>query len=296
VECPLERTLATIAPASGEVSDAGRSRIFDLNTFPLESETGEFSGCIQIAKDITEKREGEIRLIVSERLAAVGQLAAGVAHEINNPLATISGCAEGLLSRIDQAYDPRGTKEYLEIIKEEVLRCKSITDGMLSFVRQANYDIKTVCLDDVLERSIEMVRLQGRLHNVQMVRDYAPDLPPVRVRPGDLMQVFLSLFSNALDAIEDRGFIHLRTGTQDGKVFAEVRDTGPGVPAEHAEKIFDLFFTTKSTKGGTGIGLPIARKLVWAMSGQLTLESGLESGATFRVVLPAGEPNPAEGT
>ena len=142
-----------MAPASGEFSMTGEGPgCSKSRTFPLESDAGGFSGCIQIAKDITEKREGEIRLIVSERLAAVGQLAAGVAHEINNPLATISGCAEGLLSRIDSAYDPKETEEYLEIVKEEVLRCKTITDGMLSFVRQSSYEIKPVSLDEVLDR------------------------------------------------------------------------------------------------------------------------------------------------
>ncbi len=292
-DCPLEESLATMAPASGEVTDARRSRVFEVHTFPLSAGADGFSGCIQIAKDITEKRESEIRLIVSERLAAVGQLAAGVAHEINNPLATISGCAEGLLSRIDGPHDPEGTREYLEIIREEVLRCKSITDGMLSFVRQASYEIRPVQMNEAVERSIEMMRLQGRLQNVELMRDFASDLPPVRVRQGDLMQVFLAIFSNALDAVEDRGVIQVRTGMAEGQVFVEVQDSGPGIPPEYAEKIFDLFFTTKSTQGGTGIGLPIARKLVGAMSGQLTLEPGPGTGAAFRVALPGGSFGPA---
>jgi signal transduction histidine kinase len=247
-----------------------------------------------VAKDITEKREGEIRLIVSERLAAVGQLAAGVAHEINNPLATISGCAEGLLSRIDNAYNPKETKEYLKIIKEEVLRCKTITDGMLSFVRQSSYETRLVSLNEALDRVIEMVQLQGRLHNVQVERLFTPDLPCVLVRQGDLMQVFLAIFSNALDAIEERGILRVRTGVDGDRVFGEVQDTGPGISPDHLEKIFDLFFTTKAQMGGTGLGLPIARKIIQAMSGRLTLESGAGPGATFRVLLPAGGPNPEE--
>ena len=283
---PLAQSLATAAPASGEYTDAARSRNFEIFVFPLASDVEGFPGCIQIAKDITDKRESEIRLIVSERLAAVGQLAAGVAHEINNPLATISGCAEGLLSRIDKAYDPKETREYLRIVKEEVLRCKSITDGMLAFVRHTSYEVRPVSVNETLDRDIEMMRLQGRLHNVQVKREYSPDLPQIMVREGDLRQVFLALLANALDAMDERGVLTVRTGLEAGHVFAIIKDAGPGVDPEHRDRIFDLFFTTKAQKGGTGIGLPVARKLIRSMSGQINLEPGPGSGASFRVSIP----------
>jgi PAS domain S-box-containing protein len=135
-DCPHLSTMRDSAPASGEYQDSRTKKIFLISTFPFYFHDANFHGSIHVAKDITEEREKEMRLIMSERLAALGKMASGIAHEINNPLAAIAGCAEGLLGRVKNGkYDPELFENYLRIIEEEILRCKGITTGMLSFVR-----------------------------------------------------------------------------------------------------------------------------------------------------------------
>lgn len=189
-----------------------------------------------IVQDVTEKKEKEMQLIMSERLAALGQMASGVAHEINNPLATIAACAEGLLNRIKRGQMSTGLFEnYLKIIDEEVLRCKGITTSMLSFVRKAAYEKKDVDLNHILDKTLELIGFQGRLKEVEVIKQYSGKLI-VRGSEGELKQVFLVIVSNALDAMEDKGSLKFVTGTiPPGPVgkgtTAEVKiiDTGPGI-------------------------------------------------------------------
>ena len=266
-----------------------------------------------IVQDITEKKEKEMQLIMSERLAALGQMASGVAHEINNPLATISACAEGLLNRIRKGQ--MGTElfeNYLKIIDEEVLRCKRITTGMLSFVRKAPYEKKDVDLNLILDKAIELIGFQGRLKEVEVLKHYSGTLI-VKGSEGELKQVLLTIIVNALDAMGDKGSLRLVTGTtppgaafpysegfaahdavsklaegrgDEALAFVKVSDTGPGIPPELTAKIFDPFFTTKAEKGGTGLGLSIAHKIVKDHNGSIVVASERGKGTTFTVIMP----------
>lgn len=176
-------------------------------------ESGEPTRMLGIVQDVTEKKEKEMQLIMSERLAALGQMASGVAHEINNPLATIAACAEGLLNRIKRGQMSTGLFEnYLKIIDEEVLRCKGITTSMLSFVRKAAYEKKDVDLNHILDKTLELIGFQGRLKEVEVIKQYSGKLI-VRGSEGELKQVFLVIVSNALDAMEDKGSLKFVTGT-----------------------------------------------------------------------------------
>lgn len=246
-----------------------------------------------IVQDITEKKEKEMQLIMSERLAALGQMASGIAHEINNPLATIAACAEGLLNRIKKGqFGPELFENYLNIIDEEVLRCKGITTSMLSFVRKTAYEKKDVDINHMLDKALELIGFQGRLREVEVAKQYSDKLIAMGSE-GELKQVFLSIISNALDAMEDRGVLRLITGAihagaaEDGtSVYIKISDTGPGIPPELTAKIFDPFFTTKGARGGTGLGLSIAHKIIKDHKGSITVTSESGKGATFMITLP----------
>jgi signal transduction histidine kinase len=174
-------------------------------------ESGEPLRMLGTVQDITESKEKEMRLIMSERLAALGQMASGIAHEINNPLATIAACAEGLLNRMRKGQsDPDLSENYLNIINEEVIRCKGITTSMLSFVRKTDYEKKDVDIHDILDKTLELIGFQGRLKEVEVIKHYGGILM-ARGNEGELKQVFLAIMVNAVDAMEDRGSLTIGT-------------------------------------------------------------------------------------
>ena len=237
-------------------------------------------------QDITEKKETEMQLIMSERLSALGQMASGIAHEINNPLATIATCADGLISRMKRGqFEYKLFEDYLNIIGEEVMRCKGITTDMLSFVRKTTYERKDININDVLEKTLELINLQGRLRKVKVLKDYN-SVPVIRGNEGELRQVFLAIILNALDAMQDSGTLTLETGTEINRVFIKISDTGPGILSEHIHRIFNPFFTTRSGEGGTGLGLSIASKIIKDHNGTIDVSSESKKGTVFTIILP----------
>jgi two-component system cell cycle sensor histidine kinase/response regulator CckA len=247
-----------------------------------------------IVRDITDEKEKEMQLIMTERLAALGQMASGIAHEINNPLATIAACAEGLLNRAKKGQLDRGLVEnYLGIISEEVVRCKGITTSMLSFVRKADYEKKEMDINDLLDKTVELIGFQGRFKEVRVTKNYGQAIT-ARGIDGELKQVFLAVIVNALDAMEDKGSLTVDTevvtpDTDDNRrefVCVRIKDTGPGIPIDLTNRIFDPFFTTKGEKGGTGLGLSIVHKIIKDHGGSVTVSSDRGSGTTFTITLP----------
>lgn len=239
-----------------------------------------------IMQDITEKKDTEIRLIMSERLSALGQMASGIAHEINNPLATISACADGLLNRMKKGKSaPEVFENYLKIINEEVMRCKNITTSMLSLVRKTTYEKKDVAVNEVLDKTLELIGFQGRLKTVDVITNYQGK-PVIHGSEGELKQVFLSIIMNALDAMDDRGTLTIETGLEDRRAFIIIKDTGTGISSEDVNRIFDPFFTTKIERGGVGLGLSIASKIVAENYGKIDVVSEQGSGTTFSITLP----------
>jgi PAS domain S-box-containing protein len=275
-------------PFSQEYHAAGTDKILQVSSFPYFSSTGEFSGSVQILEDVTERKEKEMQLIMSERLAALGQMASGISHEILNPLATVGACAEGLLSRLDKGQtDPELLRNYLKIVEEEVQRCKQITRSMLSFVRpRGNEGNKEVDLISVLENTLEMISFQGRLKNIAISRAYENKPLTLIGDENDFRQVFLSVIVNALDAMEDRGALTLEAARKDKGVFVRISDTGPGIPTAVLHRIFDPFFTTKANKGGTGLGLSIANRILRDYGGEFVVETGEGKGSAFTLILP----------
>jgi PAS domain S-box-containing protein len=285
--CPHANSLREQRMAQGEFVDQGRGITFLMTASPYYSQNGELVGTIISCKDVTEEREKEMRLIMNERLASLGQMASGIAHEINNPLAAVAGCTEGLLKRMEQErFEPELFKNYLKIIEEEVLRCKNITSGMLSFVRKTTYDTQDVDIHQILDKAIEIVGFQGRLKEVEIVRDYKAGPPYIQGSEGELRQVFLAIIMNAIDVMEDRGQVTLETGMEEGEIFVRITDTGPGIPQEHMTRVFEPFFTTKAEKGGTGLGLAIASKIIANHRGTVTVSSERGRWTTFTITLP----------
>lgn len=195
-------------------------------------ESGEPIRMLGTVQDITEKKETEMQLIMSERLSALGQMASGIAHEINNPLATIGGCAEGLLNRINKGQVDHELLNYFKIIDEEVTRCKKITTNMLSFVRRGTYEKSYVNAHEILDKTLELISLQGRLKGVSILRNYGEGVPLIQASEGDLKQVFLAVVINSLDSMDDNGTLTLETGIENNMVFIKIIDTGSGIPSE----------------------------------------------------------------
>jgi PAS domain S-box-containing protein len=239
-----------------------------------------------IIQDITEKKENEIRLVMSERLSALGQMASGIAHEINNPLATISACSDGLLNRMKKGKsDPEVFENYLKIINEEVMRCKNITTSMLSLVKKTTYEKKDIAINEVLDKTLELIGFQGRLKKVDVITNYQGK-PVIHGSEGELKQVFLSIIMNALDAMDNQGTLTIETGLEDYEAFINIKDTGTGISSEDVTRIFDPFFTTKIEKGGIGLGLSIANKIIVENYGKINVVSEQGNGTTFSITLP----------
>ncbi|HZY31270.1 MAG TPA: PAS domain S-box protein, partial [Candidatus Methylomirabilis sp.] len=282
-----------------------RTREGRLIPLSISARLAEFSGrrvIVKIARDITDQRRAEEeratiqrRLMQAEKLASLGQLAAGVAHEINNPLATIAGCAEGLL---DRATDPllraqpafQEFPDYLSVIEEEAYRCKEITGSLLQFVRAEAGDREPIDVNHLLEKSLEPTSYQPRFNTLALHFELAPDLPHLQINQNRLRQVFLALAVNALEACGGEGRLTVRTlrrPTQAGnEVAIEFEDTGCGIPPQLLGRVFEPFVTTKGDQRGTGLGLTICHSIVTEHGGRLEVESELGCGSLFRIALP----------
>ncbi len=220
------------------------------------------------------------------RLAGLGTLAAGIAHEINNPLASIASCAEGLERRLEKGgADPAAQREYLQIIAREAYRAHEITSRLLDFARNGVGARLRFEAPDLMREL--RVLLEHRLHQraLSLHIECEPELPQLFGDPGEIKQVLLNLLSNAIDASPDGGTIHVRWRAFDGEVVVEVEDEGAGVPLELRDRIFDPFFTTKEPGKGTGLGLAIVHRIVTGHGGRIELASS-GKGALFRVHFP----------
>lgn len=295
--CPHKATLGNCSNSTEEVHDPKTGRTFRVSTFPYNSADGDLLGSIHIARDITAERDREMHLIMTERLAALGQMASGIVHEINNPLASIAGCAEGLLNKVKKGkFEPEAYEHYLNIIEEEILRCKNITKGILSFVRSAASAKSRINVNDMLDRTLEVISFQGRLQEVLLNRKYSETAPVFYSSEGELRQVVMVIIINALEAMEDKGVLTLETGNvssslpgnqekEGGSVYIKISDTGPGISPENIERIFKPFFTTKAEKGGTGLGLSIARQIISGQNGEISVSTEEGKGSSFTITL-----------
>lgn len=277
--------------ASGDV------RTYRISKIPMRLGDGAVTHVITIGEDVTEWKEAQERFSQAEKLAAIGQLAAGVMHEINNPLATIAACAESLELRLDDMRQaghapPVDSADFLRIIDQEVHRCKRIVDGLLDFSRPRSVVKSATDINEVIEQTIFLVKHHSRFKKLRMTTALDNALPRVHANQEQLVQVFMALLINALDSMEDAETgaitIHTRRGTSSAEaVVAEVIDEGHGIPGSETSKIFEPFYSTKAPGRGTGLGLSIVYGIVSEHGGRIEVDSEPGAGSTFRILLPA---------
>jgi len=274
-----------------EMVIAGDTKIFRLTAAPVEAASDRGTHAVLLVEDVTRAKRLERQMLLTERLTTAGRLAAGVAHELNNPLATIAGCAEALQGRVGDG-DPAAVSEpgefrhYLRLIEEEAYRCKEITGSLLQFVRDPGSRRDATDLNGVVLKAAELLSHQSRFARSRVVTELDPALPPVAANEGQLRQVCLGLASNALEAMDGRGTLIIRSRRVRGEIEIELEDEGPGIPEENLARIFDPFFTTKPPGQGTGLGLAIAQGIVTDHGGRIEVSSAPGKGSVFRVVLP----------
>jgi len=239
----------------------------------------------------------QARVAQSERLASLGLLAAGVAHEINNPLGGILALTALTLEDL-KAGDPN--RENLEEVLHQSQRCRDIVRGLLEFSRQSRISTELVDLNKVIQDTLSLVSKQPAFFNVRVVKEWDPELPMVMADKSELQQVFMNILMNAAQAMDERGTVTIVTSRASGQDAIEVlvSDSGHGIPQEDLSRIFDPFFTTKTGERGTGLGLSIAYGIITSHKGTISVDSKPGSGTTFtvRIPLPAAAPEAAPAT
>lgn len=271
-------------PTFPEYEGAGGDRLVNVAITPLVTKDGEQIGRLIIFDDVTEREDMQRRLVQADKLSSIGLLAAGVAHEVNTPLAVISTYAQMLAKQVNG--DDQKAK-LLDKIAKQTFRASEIVNSLLNFSRTSTAsDFDDVDLNKVVRETATLLEHQLRKAGIQVKMELDEKLPLIRGNFGRLQQVFLNLFLNARDAMESGGTLTVESRSEGGHAFLEVRDTGPGIPPELMNRIFDPFFTTKTARKGTGLGLSISYGIVEEHGGSIEAASG-GPGAVFRLEFPA---------
>jgi PAS domain S-box-containing protein len=292
--CPVERALTgESCQVAFSVDRGGRqTHYFEATATPIEDPMGQPTRALIFLRDVTERRLQELLLLQAEKMSSVGVLAAGVAHEINNPLTSVGGYAEALLRRLRERPVPSDDPEwdvfprYLEVIVREAHRCKAIIESLLSFSRKSDGAMGTVDLKALVHEVLQLLHHRARYEEVEISERIRPDLPPLRGDAAGLRQVVLNLVLNALQAIEGSGAVEIQARQEGDLVLLEVRDTGCGIPQDVLEQIWDPFFTTKKVGHGLGLGLSVTYNIVRRHGGRIQVESRPGQGSKFTVSLP----------
>lgn len=298
--CPHEQLLATGEAQSTEFGDGGRR--FHLSVYPLGDAEGKIVGSVHSIKDVTEQRQLQKQLLQAEKLSAIGELVAGVAHELNNPLTTILGYAQLLVQDDDLDVSVR---DDLSRVTREALRSRRIVENLLTFARKHEPEKSSIVINELIEHTVEMRAYQLRVDNIEVALQLYRPLPRTMADQYQLQQLFLNLVNNAHHAMKEAhggGRLLIRTslltderaGQQatrtdasgQPRILIETKDTGPGIEHDVMAKIFDPFFTTKKTGQGTGLGLSICYGIVQEHDGRIWAESTPGEGATFLIELP----------
>jgi signal transduction histidine kinase len=236
-----------------------------------------------VKQQMVELKQTQAQLVQSTKLAAIGELAANIAHEINNPLTTVLGFASFIAERLPTE-DPM--REELGLIQEEASRARDIVRDLLQFSRQRDFRPEPTDVNTVLEQVVGMVRRQGAFNTLSVSEEYAPDLSMVEMDVPRIKQVFLNIINNAVFAMKEGGTLAIRTTAAGDSVRIAFADSGPGIPADILGRIFDPFFTTKPEVSGTGLGLSVSLGIVQSHGGTIEVASEVGRGSTFTVTLP----------
>ena len=311
----LEIVGKTIPLDSGEVSvvlsfrDVTERKLFEqkekeLRDQALASAQKEYQRAQELDRAYTELKKIQAMLVQSEKMSAIGQLASGVAHEVQNPLGVLLNCVNYFELSLSQ--EDKESTEVLATMREAIQRADRIVAGLLHFAKPASPELKKISLEKMVDASLELVSKQMKLAGIRVERFFPEDLPDIRVDENQMQQVLINLFLNAVQAMPQGGTLTLkgyvrpltlgdkgvgkrstdkfRPGT--AALFCEIKDTGAGIPAENLEKIFYPFFTTKPPGKGTGLGLTLSQSMVEEHGGVLSIQSEEGRGTRATVILP----------
>lgn len=301
LNCPLRTALQTGKPDHVSFIDTrpDRSLHFEVVASPMFDARGRVRNVLVSMRDVTREKEYQAKYYQAEKMATIGLLAAGVAHEINNPLAAISGFSEALKRRIPHLATLLGDTadqtiledftDYTTTILEECNRCRDIVGNLLSFSSQKSTKFNTIDLNALVMDTLKILHHQIKLHpGITLVQELHPFPVSIQGAQGELKQVLLNLVLNAMDAIEAHGVITIRTKLdQPGHASLIVEDTGQGIASDKLDKLFIPFFTTKTKGHSIGIGLSICYNIIRHHGGEIHVCSEVGKGSVFRVMLPA---------
>jgi len=260
-----------------------REATLNIAIAPLVSKEQQQIGRLIIFDDVTDRAELEQRLVQADKLSSIGLLAAGVAHEVNTPLAVISTYAQMLAK---QVADDSQKSLILDKIAKQTFRASEIVNSLLNFSRTSTTSFGNVNMNRVIQETLSLLDHQLAKSGIQIRTEFEPDLPPLQGNAGKLQQVFLNLFLNARDAMAAGGTLEVRTWTEASSLKVDVSDTGHGIAPEHIHRIYDPFFTTKPVRKGTGLGLSVTYGIIQEHGGSIEVFNRRSGGATFRLELP----------
>ncbi|MEN8164701.1 MAG: ATP-binding protein [Acidobacteriota bacterium] len=284
----VETLIRPILALNRRMKWAGRGDLSVRSDDRRGDEVGELAGGFNRMMDELEeaqKRDAvrQSQLVHTEKMAAVGTLAAGVAHEVNNPLAGVLACSENLENSID---DPEMVKRYLGLIRDGLHRIERTIQNLLDFSRSREMTLEPTSINHNIHHVLEMTSYEVKHQGIKTELELSLEEPTVLADHFQMEQLFLNLILNAIQAMPDGGTLSIRTGVMEGFVVAEVADNGVGIPPEIRKKIFDPFFTTREVGEGTGLGLAVSDTIVRAHGGSLEVESEENRGTVFRFRLP----------
>lgn len=264
------------------VTKSGKIIFVQLNVTRLPSSDGQYIGRSIVIRDFTEVKRLQQQIDQSEKLAVLGQLSAGIAHEIGNPLAGISSIVQ-LLQR--KANDDT-TNEYLAILRENIDRISKIVRELVDFSRPPKYEESMIDVGGIIKTAIGIVKYDKRVRNVNFETSLSTDLPSISAVADQILQVFVNILINALDAIKGEGTIVVKSTNDDDNIYVDICDNGCGMEEEVMQKIFEPFFTTKEVGKGTGLGLSVSYGIVKKSHGDIKVSSQVGKGSCFKVILP----------
>jgi len=261
----------------------GRRIIVNLSRSLIKDENGEVLGSIAIVKDVTQIKELEKQIQHSDKLALIGQIAAGIAHEIGTPLNVISGNAEYIMMEMGEN---NPYKEELETIISQAERIANLIKQLLEFARPRKPNYTKVNVNNELHHVVELLKHQFEKSNIKLNLKFSEDIPSIYADCSQIHQVFLNIIVNAIQAINQNGVIEIETFAKDGYVNIKFMDNGVGILPEHIHKIFEPFFTTKEAGKGTGLGLAVSKRIIDEHNGKIEVESTPGKGTVFTVKFP----------
>lgn len=286
-ECRVRETLQTGRPTQRTERREVGDDVFEweINTYPILDDNEQVIQAVLMEQDVTERRRLEAILTQSEKLAAIGQLAAGVAHEINNPLTAIIANAQILHRELPANSD---LQESVDLIARAGARATQVVRNLLDFARKEEYHLGVTNLNETLERALELVQHEILARGIHLEFNPDPNLAPILASQDHLQSVWLNLLLNAIDSLDKTpAEIHITTMRLGDEIHVRVSDNGKGIPSDRLTRIFEPFYTTKAAGRGTGLGLSVSHRIIRQHGGRIAVESQVGVGSTFTVVLPA---------